>query len=284
MRERHVALCAIAKNEARYIAEWLCYHRLIGCDQVFLYDNESDDETLEVVAPFVASGFLSVIPWPSGGRRNPQREAYEHFHLNFSALSDWTMFIDLDEYINLKSHDTVGAFLADYADAPAVVLNWQMFGSSGAQTYSPGLLIERFVRASGPEFTPNEQVKTFVRPACMESIDIHNPKLREGFHPVSTSRMAARPFPNACNDRIEHEVAQINHYFVKSRQEWLIKRDRGKADIPIGDPARIRADAEFEFYDRNDALDNSICRFRSRLVFELVSTIDPVFLRRFYGL
>jgi len=37
------ALCAILKNEADYIEEWLAFHILQGVSRVILYDNNSSD-------------------------------------------------------------------------------------------------------------------------------------------------------------------------------------------------------------------------------------------------
>jgi hypothetical protein len=36
------AVCLIAKNEERAIAEWLAYQLVIGFDRIYVYDNESD--------------------------------------------------------------------------------------------------------------------------------------------------------------------------------------------------------------------------------------------------
>ncbi|WP_281510165.1 glycosyltransferase family 92 protein [Muribaculum gordoncarteri] len=33
------AICAIFRNEARYMREWIEYHLLIGVDHIFLYNN-----------------------------------------------------------------------------------------------------------------------------------------------------------------------------------------------------------------------------------------------------
>ena len=37
----YFSLCAIAKNEDHYIEEWLCFHRAVGVQHFFIYDNDS---------------------------------------------------------------------------------------------------------------------------------------------------------------------------------------------------------------------------------------------------
>jgi hypothetical protein len=38
-----IAICAIFKDEAPFLLEWLAFHRMIGVDLFVLYDNGSND-------------------------------------------------------------------------------------------------------------------------------------------------------------------------------------------------------------------------------------------------
>ena len=38
------SICAIFKDEARFLREWLEYHRLIGIEHFYLYNNFSTDD------------------------------------------------------------------------------------------------------------------------------------------------------------------------------------------------------------------------------------------------
>jgi hypothetical protein len=38
-----LAICAIFRDEAPHIAEWVAYHLMIGFDHFVLYDNKSED-------------------------------------------------------------------------------------------------------------------------------------------------------------------------------------------------------------------------------------------------
>ncbi|MBT9572601.1 MAG: glycosyltransferase family 2 protein, partial [Pseudomonas umsongensis] len=42
-------VCAICKNEKPYILEWVAHQKLSGFDQIFVYDNDSDDGTAEAL-------------------------------------------------------------------------------------------------------------------------------------------------------------------------------------------------------------------------------------------
>ena len=45
----YLAVCAIAKNEGAYFAEWIEWHLSQGVEKFYIYDNESTDNTREVL-------------------------------------------------------------------------------------------------------------------------------------------------------------------------------------------------------------------------------------------
>ena len=68
----YLSVCAIYKNEARYLAEWLEFHLLAGVEHFFLYDNNSTDDHREVLAPYLRAGVVTahgLAPVP--GLRSP---------------------------------------------------------------------------------------------------------------------------------------------------------------------------------------------------------------------
>ena len=273
------AVCAIVKNEGRYIKEWLAYHRVIGIDHIFLYDNESTDDTVEIVKPYIIEGFVTFLSWPSNYKANTQRLAYQHFFQFFASSVEWLIYLDADEFINLKRHAKVIDFLRDFDDVSGVAINWRMFGEGNETGYRPGLLINRFQRASTSDFMANRLVKTFVRAADMLRPDIHNPLLSDGKITLNADRSSIQPFPISHSDTANHDVAQINHYFVKSREEWTVKRLRGKADAAEAAADRFRPDGEFDVYNRNEEEELSIQNRHNELLAEL-DRIDGLLLER----
>lgn len=49
-------VCAVAKNEARYIQEWLAFHLVAGVEHFYIYLNDVEDRTLEALQPFIEVG------------------------------------------------------------------------------------------------------------------------------------------------------------------------------------------------------------------------------------
>lgn len=267
MANINTAICAIAKDEGRYLAEWIAFHRAIGFGHIWLYDNDSTDDTAEVAAKW--PDFVTLIHWPNKPGVKAQFAAYEHFWKEFGNTAEWIMWLDCDEFINLKRHDYIDAFLAD-APGPAIGINWRMFGDSGHKGYSPENMIERFTKSSLDEFGPNRHIKTIAKSEVIVGPGIHSPPLREGVQLLSPSGQALKPFPAAVQSTVEHDIVSVNHYFSKSYEEWQLKRARGKADRSLEDPERYRSDGEFAVYNRNDMEEFSIQRFLPRLKAALV--------------
>lgn len=171
---------------------------------------------------------------------------------------EWTAFIDLEELINLKRHQTIGDLVEANAGADCIAINWRIFGGAGEEAYRPGLAMERFTRASHIDFHPNRLIKSVIRTDRVVGLSHH--------HALSSdaARIVA-PDGALVDNRSEVEpcgssfaVAQINHYFVRSRAEWALKVARGYTDGTVRDPGL------FDTYDRNEIEDRTILR-RSRL-------------------
>lgn len=79
MPKKKIALVATARNEGIYILEWIAYHRLLGVEAFYIYSNDNDDGSDELLATLAKAG---VITWinnrldPAVG--NAQFKAYGH--------------------------------------------------------------------------------------------------------------------------------------------------------------------------------------------------------------
>lgn len=46
-------------GEARFLEEFIIYHAALGFNQFYIYDQGTDQETAEVLAPYIASGLVT---------------------------------------------------------------------------------------------------------------------------------------------------------------------------------------------------------------------------------
>jgi hypothetical protein len=55
------AVCAICKNELPYILEWIFHQKNVGFDTIYIYDNDSDDGTSELLIQLDKAGIIKRI-------------------------------------------------------------------------------------------------------------------------------------------------------------------------------------------------------------------------------
>jgi hypothetical protein len=276
-----VAICAIAKNEGPYLAEWAIYHKLIGFDQILVFHNDSTDDTAAVLARLQEAGFLTYRDWPSKGepswawlarrlgfrrlaspaRWHTQRRAYREGLRILRRTSEWIAFIDLDEFIVLPGLDDIHAFLDRYEAENAIAMNWKIFGTSRRRVKGRGLVIERFLRCARRKSRVNRVVKTLARCSALVDPDLHNHKFAKGVQYRTVSGQLVPPGAGRTNDSARHDVIRIHHYFTKSVQEWKLKVARGRATKPPGHPQKHRTASSFVRNNRNEDVDRYLLKF-----------------------
>jgi len=70
------AICAIFKNEAPYLREWVQFHRLQGFERFHLYNNESTDDWMPELWDLISSGVVTIHDWSGKAQQIP---AYKDF-------------------------------------------------------------------------------------------------------------------------------------------------------------------------------------------------------------
>jgi hypothetical protein len=253
------AICAIAKNEGRYLPEWIAYHKLIGFDEILVYNHESDDDSGAVLDSFAEHG-VTQVAWSVPPRTKPQWLAYADGLERLRDSAAWIAFIDIDEFVVLPQHASIGALLTDFGHYDALAVNWKMFGSSGRIEPGEGLVIDRFRRCAPLPYSSNRQVKTIARPSAVVRPLVHTCEFAEGAE-YRTVFGEVLP-PGVGKSRlVSHDVIRINHYFTKSWEEWQQKRARGRGAKWEGHPKKQRSDDEFYAEDRNEFREREITRF-----------------------
>ncbi|MEJ0016326.1 MAG: glycosyltransferase family 2 protein [Acetobacteraceae bacterium] len=234
-----IAVCAIFKDEAPYLLEWIAFHRMIGVDLFVLYDNGSTDGGADLIRRSSFARNVTLIEWTD---RPGQISAYRHFHASHAGNFTWVAFIDLDEFIMPVSGNSIRDILLrrvyePYAD---ILLNWQIFGPSGHTTRPPGLVIENFTLRFPADAEANRHVKSLVRTKDLIGIG-STPHIFDCARPTCNAR-GETVMSHAMQPAVCHDVMVINHYFTKSAEEWSFKRQRGRGDSldPYGD--RVFAD------------------------------------------
>ena len=264
----NLAVVAIFKNEAPYFKEWLDYHLLAGVEHFYLYNNDSSDNYKEVLAPYVEKNLVTLTEW-SG--KMMQYLAYNDAIDKYRFDCRYMAFIDLDEFIFPKTNqsivEVVDEILSNIPNAAGLVINWQYFGSNGQDKadYSRGIL-ERFTRRAPNDWIfineegyklGNNQIKTIANPRLIRYI--FHPHYAQYFNGTFSVNSDNKCVQNWNSEPILSDKIVVNHYYVKSFEEFSIKVKRGSACTSFNSKKM----EFFNRYDRNEVFDDGILKYRA---------------------
>lgn len=249
----YISLCCIVKDENDYLDEWINYHRRIGVEKFYIYDNESKIPVENILTDLIKN--KTVVVEKIFGVA-VQRDAYNRCLRDYGKQSRWIGFIDMDEFIVPKStNGDLKSFLRGYEQYGGLGINWMMFGSSGHTEKSKQPQIERFLYRSKASDPINNHIKCIVQPRYSETaVNPHffiysgqkycvneNQKIIEGAFSINST-----------------VKIQLNHYFCRSLEEFKQKMIRGRADTTDADAQRKLND--FEDFNKfaNEIMDDNI--------------------------
>ena len=213
-----VKIVTIAKNEEKYLEEWLKYHFSLGVDEIELYDNSGNGELKSVDK-------LTVYDAP--GERI-QLQAYQNAVVN-AHYGDWLLFIDVDEFLNIGNL-SVQDFLKPYQGVDVVKLNWVCHNDNDKLEYENKPVRERFIRPAKLDCVYNDTVNVPENCHCKYFYchkykqvmpDIHTIHIENGIA-INTDGQRVNiysPFQDLCLKR-----GFIDHYICKSTREWCERR------------------------------------------------------------
>lgn len=245
--EGKLAICLIVKNEARYLAEWIEYHLLIGVDKIYIYDNNSDDDLLSVCAAY--RDVVQIYPWPSTD--NQQRHAYIHFASRHGKEFDWCAFIDADEFMAYQGEGSLKSYLKSHDDKNGLLMGWRLFGTNGHQRRPAGLVVENYTKTHS--VSPNPYWKTVCRAGRIDTEQIKTPH----HFPY---RDPAPVVPAA-----ECQIV-LYHYILRSVEDIVLKITRGDVWSKESSDKRMRnvqmaVQRYLEKYDNTDIEDRYLAGF-----------------------
>jgi O-antigen biosynthesis protein len=243
----HLCVCAIIKNEASYIYEWLSYHYTVGVRRFILYDNGSTDDTRAVIRHWPRSDLVTMVDWPMAGG---QVSAYADMLKRFRDAGEWCAFIDCDEFLCPQTNLSVDEILGQLGpDVEGLYVYWLMFGSSGHLRRQPGLVTETFRMRMPEDASSHHYGKSIMRLAKVTEATIH--LFRANGKIVNDEGWELDKSSVDHQVRKSHKLIALNHYFTKSREEWVIRRSMGKVTHTEGQPNFRRSDHEFDQHDIN---------------------------------
>jgi len=230
-----IAIVAIFKNESRYLAEWIQFHRTVGFDQFILYDNGSNDNSRQIAEDNADNIELTIIDWERFTTHyNPQLLSYSHAAANFGMKSRWMCFIDIDEFMFPVDNRPIGEVLEEYTDIPGVAVPWHMYGTSRHATPPEGGVIENFQHRAifpprGGDIAHIYKYKTIFQPRYLTACHVHLPFMSRFPEYFFNERKEKIPRSLRFDTRFaSSEVFRLNHYYTKDMASLDAKMNKGR--------------------------------------------------------
>ena len=277
IKKYKIAICAIFKNESLYLKEWIEYHKIVGVEHFYLYNNNSEDDYQPILEPYITEGLVTLIQWP---QNQAQMQCYHDCIERFKNETEWLSFVDIDEFIVPNVTDTIYDFLRPFQRKfPVVIAYWKMFGTSGfLKRNNRGLVTKDFTVCW------NKYVdigKIFFNTAFdFDKNDIRNKSLHH-YSWGKKGKLSVPPvniFGKMCtngNNPVSHGAdatyfpIQINHYFTKTYEEYLAKKAKGDVYFTINPHDEVYF---YEHEMKNQGVDYRIFKYLIKLELAMKAT------------
>ena len=209
----------IFRDEAPYLKEWIEFHRLLGVEHFYLYNNLSEDHYLEVLSPYINAGIVDLMEWNRESRSvaewDPiQVAAYNDGFKRAKRQSKWLAILDGDEFLFPTIENNLPKFLKQYEkkkDFGGLLVNWVVFGTSWVPKIPDDKLLIETLLLCAP--TGSDHFKSiFLTKRVSHICSPHYVVYKNGYRHF-TPNGGSPPL-------IEIDKIRINHYW--SRDEWFL--------------------------------------------------------------
>ena len=225
----NLSVCALVKNEGPFLKEWIEFHRMIGVEHFYLYENGSSDNTVSVLKPYVEAGIVELFDWRPGVApwfdidSEPKYRGFAQFcGYQLTAFQDalkraagkskWLAIIDVDEFIvSREGKNHLKEILRNCDDVHTIKLGWVIYGTSEYWDLPKDKPMIEALRRRPSEIWPgNHLTKCIIRPERMVRYCIHAPEeVKEG---------------SGREVELKRDVIRINHYQYRGAKELWWKR------------------------------------------------------------
>jgi hypothetical protein len=244
------------------LKEWIEFHKLQGCEHFYLYNNNSTDNFLAVLEPYIATNEVTVIDWPYTYLRGDhdqwitiQTNAYSDCIQKYGKENIWIAFIDVDEFLYAPSGKQIPRMLRRYFTRGGVGAYWRVFGTSGVEELAEHqCLIEALTRCTAPASDLNWWFKSIVRPDCvLRSDTAHTFIFTDNLFTVLTDKRGNEDLrSNLAID--QHAELRINHYWLRTEKHLRESKKPSEAQ-------RGRLDKMTRLDECNQCDDGAILQF-----------------------
>ncbi len=227
-------ICAIFRNEARFLREWIEFHRLVGVEHFYLYNDRSTDNFAEVLKPYIEQGTVTFTSWPAqkGQHLWNQICAYNDCLKKLKHTDGWLAFIDIDEFIFPMQGTNINNALHEFSSYRGLSIFTASFEYPWIELMPENSLVTKSFTKCTYDF--QFFTKNLIQPKYTKRVAIHEATFEEGFFPVNTRGQKTTRHDDVSIGGKNHEYAidkiRINHYRYRDLKDLV---DRIQLRIPM---------------------------------------------------
>jgi hypothetical protein len=241
LKNKKVALIAIAKDEDTYIHEWVHHHLYLGFSPIFIGVNRTSDKTYEIISKISNLHhdiYVYDLDWIDKGcvglNKNIQHLGYSYLTTKIdSSMVDYVGFLDIDEYWFNVDNKKIQDFINENKPFDIASFYWLCQFGEDSEFLPPFIDVL---------YTPNLHVKSIISTTTIDQIEVfsaHVPTYKINFYSrcihidqkgnniskIGTKNLNNSPFPI---NQMESISTCILHRMMRSEREYLSLVFRGR--------------------------------------------------------
>jgi hypothetical protein len=267
-----ILLCTIAKEENKYIKEFIEHYKKLKIKKIVIYDNNdiNGEDFKDILKSEIDKNFVKIINYR--GVKRPQIKALNNCYKRFNSEYDWIAFYDVDEFLKITNFSDINEFMSlpRFKNCQSILINWKYYGDNNKLYYENKPLYERFTAPFFFNKSKNYNIyyvsaaKTIVR-GGLKIIWAHLP------HYLNNT-INCRPDGSIIKNYFsfpQYSIAYLNHYITKSTEEFVDRLNRGDVFEKINE--RYIKNRIFKYYFLfNKKTKKKLDLFRKKLKYKII--------------
>lgn len=220
-------ICAIVKNEQRFIREWVEHNLNIGFNKIYIYEDYGSSSHHNELKDYINEGLVElnqlatskIIGYNTIGATT-QSELYKLFFENHKKENDadWIGFLDVDEFIMFEDGYDLNKLEEEFKDTAGILLSWRMYGANGHIEPPNAKVVDSYTSYMPDDFLLDGHYEWSVKPL----VNVKNCKeMDRGIHRCNDDLVFTNHLKFSENTNLVFKKAWINHYFTKSWEDYI---------------------------------------------------------------
>ena len=244
-----ILLCTIAKEENKYIKEFVEHYQKLKVNKIIIYDNNDIDSEnfTDILKNEISNNFVKIINYR--GFEQPQIIALNNCYEKNNKRYDWIAFYDVDEFLHIINYTDLNKFMSlpRFKKCQSILINWKYYGDNDLLYYEPKPLSERFTK---PFYFNNSHENIKYKVSAAKTIVRGGLKIEWMHLPhYLKNTINCRPDGSILYNYFsppQYSIAYLSHYTTKSTEEFAERLIRG--DVFLNSSSEYIKNRIFQYY------------------------------------